>query len=40
MNDNTQMQRILRDNYEQLHTNILDNLEKMNKPRNIELTRA
>ena len=31
MNDNTQMQRILRDNYEQLHTNILDNLEKMDK---------
>ena len=31
MNDDTQMQRILRDNYEQLHTNILDNLEEMDK---------
>lgn len=31
INDTTQIQRILRDNYEQLHTNILDNLEKMDK---------
>ena len=31
INDTTQMQRILRDNYEQLHTNKLDNLEEMDK---------
>ena len=31
MNDMTQMQRIWRDNDEQLHTNILDNLEEMDK---------
>ena len=35
----TDTQRIITDYY-QNYTNKLDNLEKMNKPRNIELTRA